>query len=255
MGAYHAQARPTIRKTRRASLPRSQSRSRQQSQLPAQTRVRLQTWLTLLMIPVTRHGRRHVPPLPSLRPKATTAGHGGGSVHATGFAGWSRRQRRSRHRLCKPVTAAAPLTPQAFQAVHDDSVAHAPGISGRPRQQRRSRHKQQRLVTATASLMPQTFQAVHGSRAAHAKCFAVHPHRQRNSCRKQYNRRRHCHCRQRRSNHRPTTDSPVEIEAPPCAVALRASARASDHQLTQTEVTLRCIRLYTAPGGPHGSPT
>ena len=202
--------------------------------------------------------------------QALQAGHGGSGAHATGFASRSRRQRRSRHKkqrlvmvtrcschkLCKPVTAAAPLTPQAFQAVHGDSVAHAPGISGRPRQQRRSRHKQQRLVTATAPLTPQAFQAVHGSSAAHAKCFAVHPHRQCNSCHKQYNRRRHCHCRQRRSNHRPTTDSPpVEIEAPPCAVALRAAARASDHQLTQTEVTLRCIRLYTAPGGPHGSPT
>lgn len=174
------------------------------------------------MIPVTRHGRRHVPPLSSLRPKATTADHGGGSVHATGFAGWSRRQRRSRHRLCKPSTAAAALTPQetatghgdtllmpqALQAGHGGSTAHATGISDRPRRQRRSRHRLCKLATLTASLTPQATAAVHGSSAAHAKCFAVHPHRQRNSCRKQYNRRRHCHCRQRRSNHRPTTDSP-----------------------------------------------
>ncbi len=153
------------------------------------------------------------------------------------------------------ATAVVAFMSQALQAGHGGSGAHATGFASRSRRQRRSRHRHFRPSTATASLMPQAFQAVHCGSAAHAKCFAVHPHRQCNSCHKQYNRRRHCHCRQRRSNHRPTTDSPVEIEAPPCAVALRAAARASDHQLTQTEVTLRCIRLYTAPGGPHGSPT
>ncbi len=113
------------------------------------------------MIPVTRHGRRHVPPLSSLRPKATTADHGGGSVHATGFAGWSRRQRRSRHRLCKPVTAAAALTPQAFQAVHGSSAAHATSNSGWSRRQRRSRPRHFRPSTATAPLAPNALQSIH----------------------------------------------------------------------------------------------
>ena len=207
------------------------------------------------MIPVTRHGRRHVPPLPSLRSKATTAGHGGGSVHATGFAGWSRRQRRSRHRLCKPVTAAAALTPQetatghgdtllmpqALQAGHGGSTAHATGISGRPRRQRRSRHRHFRPSTAAAPLTPNALQSIHiGSATPAASNTTVGVTAIVGSA---------------ALTTGPPLTPPVEIEAPPCAVALRAAARASDHQLTQTEVTLRCIRLYTAPGGPHGSPT
>ena len=147
------------------------------------------------MIPVTRHGRRHVPPLPSLRPKATTAGHGGGSVHVTGFAGRSRRQRRSRHRLCKPVTAAAALTPQetatghgdtllmpqALQAGHGGSTAHATGISGRPRRQRRSCPRHFRPSTAAAPLTPQATAAGHGDSAAHATGISGRPRQQRRS--------------------------------------------------------------------------
>ena len=182
------------------------------------------------------HYPRHAP-----RPKATTAGHGGGSANATGFAGRSRQKCSSRHKQKRLATAVAAFMPQALQAVHGGSGAHATRNSGRPRRLRRSRHRHFRPSTAAAPLTPQAFQAIHiGSATPAASNTTVGVTAIVGSA-------------------APTTGPPltppVEIEAPPCAVALRAAARASDHQLTQTEVTLRCIRLYTAPGGPHGSPT